>query len=151
MEKMKKKTIDIEQLLKDYQKPEEVMKELEEEQKRWEAKVNSSTSSFSVTSSMNSKANQNKNNEFRINLYEFNNLDKKVKKHIIIEKKLENTLDDAQMKLKDRDLVSSGRKEELLKERKINGDIYADLKKEDKSMSESSYLSFLSKNQRYPY
>ena len=100
---------------------------------------------------MNSKGNANKNNEFRINLYEFNNLDKKVKKHIIIEKKLENTLDDAQMKLKDRDLVSSGRKEELLKERKENGDIYADLKKEDKSMSENSYLSFLSKNQRYPY
>jgi hypothetical protein len=151
MEKMKKKTIDIEQLLKDYEHPEDIMKELEEEQKRWEAKVNSSTSSFSVTSSMNSKASQNKNNDYKIKLFEFNNLDTKNKKHIIAEKKLENVLDNAKMLLKDRDLVSSGRKEEILKEREKNGDIYSNANKEDKSMSESSYLSYLSKNQRYPY
>ena len=151
MEKLKKKTIDIEQLLKDYEHPEDIMKELEEEQKRWEAKVNSSTSSFSIASSTNSKASQNKNDEYKIKLFEFNNLDTKNKKHIIVEKKLENVLDNAKMLLKDRDLVSSGRKEELLKERKEKGDIYSNVNKEDKSMSESSYLSYLSKNQRYPY
>ena len=125
------------------------MKELEEEQKKWEAKVNSSTSSFSVTSSMKSVAG--KNDEYKINLYNFNNMDKKKQKHLIVEKKLERKLDEAKLLLKDRDLVSSGRKEELLKEREQFGDIYSNLNKEDKSMSESSYLSFLSKNQKYPF
>ena len=79
------------------------------------------------------------------------NLDKKQQKHFIIEKKLETKIDDTKMLFKDRDFVSTQRKEELLKEREVFGDIYANLNKEDKSMSESSYLSFLSKNQKYPY
>ena len=128
------------------------MKELEEEQKRWEAKVNSSTSSFSLTPSINSNiSNKNKTKDYKINLYNFSNLDKKEQKHLIVEKQLENKLDSAKMLLKDRDLVSSGRKEELLREREKEGNIYENLNKEDKSMSESSYLSFLSKNQRYPF
>ena len=150
LEKMKQKKIDIQPLLKRYEDPADIMKELEEEQKRWEAKVNSSTSSFSVTSSMNSNISS-KNNEYKINLYNFHNLNEKEQKHIIVEKKLENKLENAQLLLKDRDLVSSGRKEELLKEREKYGDIYSNINKEDKSMSESSYLSYLSKNQRYPY
>ena len=147
IEKMKQKTINIEKLVRKHEEPEDIMKELEEEQKKWEAKVNSSASSFSVTSSISSNTNQ----EYRINLYNYMNLDKKQQKHFIIEKKLETKIDDTKMLLKDRDLVSTQRKEELLKEREIFGDIYANLNKEDKSMSESSYLSFLSKNQKYPY
>jgi hypothetical protein len=151
IEKMKKKTFNIESLLKQYEKTEDIMKELEEEQKRWEAKVNSSASSFSL-SSMNSKnSKDNKKNEYTINLYNYNNMDKKEKKHFIVEKQLENKIDETKMLLKDRDLVSSGRKKELLEERKKKGDTNSNVDKDDKSMSTSSYLSFLSKNQRYPY
>jgi len=146
LNKMKKKAVNIEPLLKKYEQPEDIMKELEEEQKKWEAKVNSSASSFSITSSVSSN-----NKEYKINLYNYKNLDKKEQKHLIIEKKLENKLDDAKLLLKDRDLVSSRRKEELLEERKKYGDAYTNLKKEDKSMSEASYISFLSKYQKYPY
>ena len=154
MEKMKKKTFNIESLLKQYEEPEDIMKELEEEQKRWEAKVNSSASSFSLPSmnSNNSKnSKNNKNNDYTINLYNFNNLNKKEQKHFIIEKQLENKIDETKMLLKDRDLVSSGRKKELLEERKKKGEINSNSDKDDKSMSTSTYLSYLSKNQRYPY
>ena len=137
-------------MLKKYDEPEDIMKELEEEQKKWEAKVNSSASSFSVTSSMNSN-NNNKKNENKINLYNFNNMNQKERKHFIVEKKLENKLDETKMLLKDRDLVSSGRKKELLEEREKYANIYNNVDKDDKSMSESSYLSFLSKNQKYPF
>ena len=130
-----------------HDEPIDIMYELEEEQKKWEAKVNSSSSSFSVTSSMNSQ----NNNEYKINLYNYLNLDKKEQKHFIIEKKLESKLDEAKLLLNDRDLVSTPRKKKLLKEREQNGDKYSNLKKEDRSMSESAYLSFLSKNQKYPY
>ena len=154
MEKMKKKTFNIESLLKQYEEPEDIMKELEEEQKRWEAKVNSSASSFSLPSmnSNNSKnSKNNKKNDYTINLYNFNNLNKKEQKHFIIEKQLENKIDETKMLLKDRDLVSSGRKKELLEERKKKGEINSNSDKDDKSMSTSTYLSYLSKNQRYPY
>ena len=147
IDKMKRKNINIENVLKKHDEPKDIMLELEEEQKKWEEKVNSSSSSFSVTSSMNSQNNK----EYKINLYNYKNLGKKEQKHFIIEKKLESKLDEAKMLLKDRDLVSSGRKEELLKEREQFGDMYSNLNKEDRSMSESAYLSFLSKNQKYPY
>ena len=154
MEKMKKKTFNIESLLKQYEEPEDIMKELEEEQKRWEAKVNSSASSFSLPS-MNSKnsknSKNNKKNEYTINLYNYNNMNKKEQKHFIVEKQLEKKIDETKMLLKDRDLVSSGRKKELMEERKKKGETNSNLDKDDKSMSTSTYLSFLSKNQRYPY
>ena len=150
LDKMKKKNINIEELLKKFEEPDDIMKELEEEQKKWEAKVNSSISSFSVTSSMKSNA-DGKNDEYKINLYNYQNLNKKEQKHLIVEKKLETKLDEAKLLLKDRDLVSSRRKEELMKEREKNGELYISLNKDDKSMNESSYLSFLSKHQRYPF
>ena len=63
------------------------MKEIEEEQKKWEEKINSSKSSFSINSSIKDDK---KKNDYKINVYEFNNLDEKNKKHIIREKKLVN-------------------------------------------------------------
>jgi hypothetical protein len=151
MEKMKKKTFNIESLLKQYEEPEDIMKELEEEQKRWEAKVNSSASSFSLPSLNSNNSKNNKKNDYTINLYNYNNMNKKEQKHFIVEKQLENKIDETKMLLKDRDLVSSGRKKELLEERKKKGETNSNLDKDDKSMSTSTYLSFLSKNQRYPY
>ena len=113
------------------------MKEIEEEQKKWEEKINSSGSSFNITSS---KKDMNNNNEYEIKIFEFNNMEDKTKKHIIREKKLENKIEKAQILLKDKNLVSSKTREKLKKENES-----------DISMSESSYLSFLSKNQRYPF
>ena len=142
MEKIKKKTFDIEELLIEDNKTEDIMKEIEEEQKKWEEKINSSASSFNITSSMNEINNNNK--EYKINIFEFNNMDDKTKKHIIKEKKLENKIEKAQRLLKDKDLMSPKTREKLKKESgNSNGS--------DKSMSESSYLSYLSKIQRYPF
>ena len=84
-EKMKQKTFDIEELLNNDNKTEDIMKEIEEEQKKWEEKINSSKSSFSINSSIKDDK---KKNDYKINVYEFNNLDEKNKKHIIREKKL---------------------------------------------------------------
>ena len=142
IEKMKKKTFDIEELLIDDKKTEDIMKEIEEEQKKWEEKINSSASSFSVTSSV--KGINKDNNEYKINVFEFNQMDDKLKKHIIKEKKLENKIEKAQILLKDKGLVSSKTREKLKNESGISNE-------SDRSMSESSYLSFLSKNQRYPF
>ena len=142
IEKMKKKTFDIEELLIDDKKTEDIMKEIEEEQKKWEEKINSSASSFSVTSSV--KGINKDNNEYKINVFEFNQMDDKLKKHIIKEKKLENKIEKAQRLLKDKGLVSSKTREKLKNESGISNE-------SDRSMSESSYLSFLSKNQRYPF
>ena len=142
IEKMKKKTFDIEELLIDDKKTEDIMKEIEEEQKKWEEKINSSASSFSVTSSV--KGINKDNNEYKINVFEFNQMDDKLKKHIIKEKKLENKIEKAQRLLKDKSLVSSKTREKLKNESGISNE-------SDRSMSESSYLSFLSKNQRYPF
>ena len=143
-EKIKTKKIDIEQLLNDDVKTEDIMKEIEEEQRKWEEKINSSASSFSITSSIKD---DNSNNEYKINIYKFNEMEEKEKKHMIKEKKLENKIEIAQRLLKDRDLVSSKTKEKLNKERMERNDsnITHD------SMSTSTYLSFLSKNQRYPF
>ena len=142
IEKIKKKTFDIEELLDD-KKTEDIMKEIEEEQKKWEEKINSSTSSFNITSSMN-EININNNNDYKINIFEFNNMDDKNKKHIIKEKKLENKIDKAQRLLKDKNLMSPNTREKLKKENEnSNGS--------EKSMSESSYLSYLSKIQGYPF
>ena len=143
-EKIKTKKIDIEQLLNDDVKTEDIMKEIEEEQRKWEEKINSSASSFSITSSMKDNIS---NNEYKINIFKFNEMEEKEKKHIIKEKKLENKIENAQRLLKDRDLVSSKTKEKLNKERMERNDsnITHD------SMSTSTYLSFLSKNQRYPF
>ena len=71
----------------------------------------------------------------------------KMKKHIIKEKRLEKKIETAQELLKDRDLVSSSTREKLNKERKEKNDSNMT----HDSMSESSYLSYLSKNQRYPF
>ena len=71
-------------------------------------------------------------------------MDDKLKKHIIKEKKLENKIEKAQRLLKDKGLVSSKTREKLKNESGISNE-------SDRSMSESSYLSFLSKNQRYPF
>ena len=71
----------------------------------------------------------------------------KMKKHIIKEKRLEKKIETAQELLKDRDLVSSSTRERLNKERKEKNDSNMT----HDSMSESSYLSYLSKNQRYPF
>ena len=143
-EKIKTKKIDIEQLLNDDAKTEDIMKEIEEEQRKWEEKINSSASSFSITSSMKDN---NSNNEYKINIFKFNEMEEKEKKHIIKEKKLENKIENAQRLLKDRDLVSSKTKEKLNKERmeRNSSNLTHD------SMSTSTYLSFLSKNQRYPF
>ena len=137
MEKIKKQTFNIEELLINDNKTEDIMKEIEEEQKKWEEKINSSGSSFNITSS---KKDMNNNNEYEIKIFEFNNMEDKTKKHIIREKKLENKIEKAQILLKDKNLVSSKTREKLKKENES-----------DISMSESSYLSFLSKNQRYPF
>ena len=143
-EKIKTKKIDIEQLLNDDAKTEDIMKEIEEEQRKWEEKINSSASSFSITSSIKD---DNSNNEYKINIFKFNEMEEKEKKHIIKEKKLENKIENAQRLLKDRDLVSSKTKEKLNKERmeRNSSNLTHD------SMSTSTYLSFLSKNQRYPF
>ena len=79
---MKQKTFDIEELLNNDNKTEDIMKEIEEEQKKWEEKINSSKSSFSINSSIKDDK---KKNDYKINVYEFNNLDEKNKKHIIRE------------------------------------------------------------------
>ena len=142
MEKIKNKKIDIEQLLIEDKKTEDIMKEIEEEQKKWEEKVNSSSSSFSITSSI-----KDENNEYKINIFKFNEMKEKEKIHLIKEKKLENKIENAQNLLKNRDLVSSKTREKINKERLEKGD----LNEKSESMSESSYLSFLSKNQRYPF
>ncbi len=143
MEKVKEKEIDIEELLKEDANTEDIMKEIEEEQKKWEKKVNSSISSFSITSSINEK----NNNEYKINIFKYNEMNDKMKKHIIKEKRLEKKIETAQELLKDRDLVSSSTREKLNKERKEKNDSNMT----HDSMSESSYLSYLSKNQRYPF
>ena len=148
--KIKNKNYNIEKLVINDNKTEDIMKEIEEEQLKWEERINSSKSSFSITSSIKDDEN---NKEYMINLYEFNNLDDKMKKHIIKEKKLENRIENAQRLLKDKDLVSERTKEKLKKEerekrkRSENGD-YSESNKTD---SDASYLSFLSKNQRYPF
>jgi hypothetical protein len=151
-EKMKQKTFDIEELLNNDIKTEDIMKEIEEEQKKWEEKINSSKSSFSINSSIKDDK---KKNDYKINVYEFNNLDEKNKKHIIREKKLENKIENAQNILKYRDLVSNETRERLNKEKKekkeLEGSNYISSDGTDKSMSESSYLSYLSKIQGYPY
>ena len=151
-EKMKQKTFDIEELLNNDNKTEDIMKEIEEEQKKWEEKINSSKSSFSINSSIKDDK---KKNDYKINVYEFNNLDEKNKKHIIREKKLENKIENAQNILKYRDLVSNETRERLNKEKKekkeLEGSNYISSDGTDKSMSESSYLSYLSKIQGYPY
>ena len=149
---MKQKTFDIEELLNNDNKTEDIMKEIEEEQKKWEEKINSSKSSFSINSSIKDDK---KKNDYKINVYEFNNLDEKNKKHIIREKKLENKIENAQNILKYRDLVSNETRERLNKEKKekkeLEGSNYISSDGTDKSMSESSYLSYLSKIQGYPY
>ena len=144
----KKKKIDIEELLNEDKKTEDIMLEIEEEQKKWEQKINSSNSSFNVTSSLK---NNNNNNEYKINIFEFNNLDEKQKMHILREKKLENKIDKAQNILGIRDLVSFKRREELNEDRIKKESNNSSQTNENKSNSESSYLSFLSKNQRYPF
>ena len=143
LEKLKKKTFDIEELLMNDEKTEDIMKEIEQEQKKWEEKINSSASSFSITSSIK----ENNNNEYKINIFKFNEMNEKEKKHIIREKKLENKIENAQRLLKNRDLVSSKTREKLNKERLEKGESNGT----SDTMSEASYLSFLSKNQRYPF
>ena len=147
LEEFKKKKIDIEELLNEDIKTEDIMLEIEEEQKKWEQKINSSNSSFNVTSSLKN----NNNNEYKINIFEFNNLDEKQKMHILREKKLENKIDKAQNILGIRDLVSFKRREELNEDRIKKESNNSSQTNENKSNSESSYLSFLSKNQRYPF
>ena len=144
LEKLKKKTFDIEELLMNDEKTEDIMKEIEQEQKKWEEKINSSASSFSITSSIKDG---NNNNEYKINIFKFNEMNEKEKKHIIREKKLENKIENAQRLLKNRDLVSSKTREKLNKERLEKGESNGT----SDTMSEASYLSFLSKNQRYPF
>jgi len=62
------------------------MKELEEEQKRWEAIVNSSASSFSLSSLNSNNSNNIKKNEYAVNLYNYNNMNKKEQKILLLKR-----------------------------------------------------------------
>ena len=148
--KIKSKNYNIENLVRNDNKTEDIMKEIEEEQLKWEERINSSKSSFSITSSIKDDES---NNEYMINLYEFNNLNDKMKKHIIKEKKLESKIESARRLLKDKDLVSEKTRELLKKEEKERKEKNEDgeYSESNKTDSDATYLSFLSKNQRYPF
>ena len=135
-EVIKESIIDIESLLNKYSDSTEIMNEIDEEQKKWEEKINSSTSSFSLQSLKEG------NIDYKVNLCKYGKLNQKEKKHLVSEKKVIKSINKANQLLKEKGLddMSVGKKsEDNSNTSKGNND------------SRDSYLSIISKKQKYPY